>query len=176
MKFTQAGISGAWIIERAPAQDERGSFTAAWESELFGSRGLMSSIDQASTAHNIRCGTLRGMHYQASPFAQTKLVSCSSGAVYDVAIDLRPDSPTYKQWFGIELSADIALSLYIPAGCAHGYLTLQENSTVNYLIAGKYSPDHAFGVRWNDPAFNIRWPAPPSVIAPRDAHFADFAA
>lgn len=174
MKFTQTGIPGAWIIERVPALDERGSFTSVWESDLFDSRGLMPSIDQASAAHNLRSGTLRGMHYQASPFNQIKLVSCSTGAVYDVAIDLRPQSPTFKHWFGIELRAETGLSLYIPAGCAHGYITLRENSVVNYLISGKYSPNHALGVRWNDPAFGIRWPATPSLIAVRDAQYPDF--
>ena len=176
MKFTQAGISGAWIIERVPLHDERGSFTSIWESELFGNRGLMPSIDQVSTAHNLLSRTLRGMHFQAPPFEQTKLVSCSAGAVYDVAIDLRPHSPTFKQWCGIELRAETGLSLYIPAGCAHGYLTLQENSAVDYLIAGKYSPDHAQGVRWDDPAFGIRLPAAPAVISPRDALYPDFMA
>jgi dTDP-4-dehydrorhamnose 3,5-epimerase len=174
VKFTQAGIPGAWIIERVAAHDERGSFTSTWESDLFGNRGLMPSIDQASTAHNLQSRTLRGMHFQASPFEQVKLVSCSAGAIYDVTIDLRPHSPTFKHWFGIELRAETGLCLYIPAGCAHGYLTLHENSIVNYLISGKYSPNHALGVRWNDPAFGVRWPAMPSVIAPRDAQYPDF--
>jgi dTDP-4-dehydrorhamnose 3,5-epimerase len=175
MKFIDSGLAGAWIVEHEPARDERGAFTALWEPEVFGRRGLFTAIDQVSSADNKAAETLRGMHFQTAPFAQTKLVSCIAGAVYDVIVDLRPESPTFKRWCGLELRADEPRALYVPAGFAHGYLTLRDHTTVHYLIAGKYSPQHARGVRWNDPAFGIRWPAPPAVIAPRDAQYADFA-
>jgi dTDP-4-dehydrorhamnose 3,5-epimerase len=176
MKFSALGLAGAWLIEREPARDERGAFSELWEREAFGRRGLFKTIDQASAASNKTAGTLRGMHFQQAPFAQAKLVSCSAGAVHDVIVDLRADSPTFRQWLGLDLTAGDALALYVPAGFAHGYLTLQDDSTVDYLIAGRYSPAHGGGVRWNDPAFGIRWPATPRIIAPRDAQYADFTA
>ena len=176
MKFTDIGLAGAWLVEHAPAQDERGSFTEVWEREAFAGRDLISTIDQVSTAHNTHAHTLRGMHFQVAPFAQTKLVSCIAGSIFDVMIDLRPQSPSFRRWFGGELRAGEPRALYIPAGFAHGYLTLQAHTTVHYLIAGKYSPRHARGVRWNDPAFGIRLPAAPAIISPRDAQYEDFTA
>jgi len=176
VKCTDIGLAGAWLVEHAPAADERGSFTEVWEREAFGRRGLFTTIDQASCAYNKNAGTLRGMHFQRAPFEQAKLVSCSAGAVYDVIVDLRPASPTFKHWRAFELHAHEPRALYIPAGFAHGYLTLREETTVDYLISGRYSPENSHGVRWNDPAFGIRWPAAPTVIAPRDAQFADFTA
>jgi dTDP-4-dehydrorhamnose 3,5-epimerase len=174
MKFIDSGLAGAWIVEHEPAPDDRGAFTELWERDAFGRRGLFTAIDQTSSAYNKAAGTLRGLHFQVAPFEQAKLVSCIAGAVYDVIIDLRPASPGFKRWFGLELRADEPRALYVPAGFAHGYLTLHDHTTVHYLIAGKYSPEHARGVRWNDPAFGIRWPAAPTVIAPRDAQYADF--
>lgn len=176
MKFTDVGLEGAWLVEHAPAHDERGSFTEVWERETFAGRDLIAAIDQVSSAHNTHAFTLRGMHFQTVPFTQTKLVSCIAGAIFDVMIDLRPQSPSFKRWFGCELRAGEPQALYIPAGFAHGYLTLQAHSTVHYLIAGKYSPQHARGVRWDDPAFGIRLPAAPAVISPRDALYPDFMA
>jgi len=176
VKFIDIGFAGAWLVEAAPAQDERGRFAEWWEREAFGRRGLLTAIDQVSSAQNHQALTLRGMHFQCAPFEQAKLVSCSAGAVYDVIIDLRADSPTFKSWHGIELHAEDTRAIYIPAGFAHGYLTLTDASTVDYLISGKYSPVHAQGVRWNDPVFNIRWPAAPAVISPRDARYPDFIA
>jgi dTDP-4-dehydrorhamnose 3,5-epimerase len=175
MRLTGCGLADAWVVEFEPARDERGAFTALWEPEAFGARGLFTTIDQASHAENLRAGTLRGMHFQLAPFQQAKLVGCVTGAIFDVMIDLRPDSQTFKHWFGLELAAGDARAAYVPAGFAHGYLTLRDDTTVHYLIAGKYSPAHARGVRWNDPAFAIRWPATPVAIAPRDANYADFA-
>lgn len=176
MNFIESSLADAWIVEHNPARDERGAFTELWEREAFGQRGLFTTIDQTSSASNKAAGTLRGMHFQAAPFEQAKLVSCIAGAIYDVIIDLRPDSPGFRHWFGLELRADATRALYVPAGFAHGYLTLHDHTAVHYLIAGKYSPEHARGVRWNDPAFGIRWPASPAVIAPRDAQYADFTA
>ncbi len=176
MKLTDTGLADAWLVDYAPAHDERGSFTELWECDAFARAGLFASLDQASSAHSLHAGTLRGMHFQRAPCVQTKLVSCVAGAAYDAIIDLRPQSPSFRRWFGVELSAGDARALYIPAGFAHGYLTLQEHTVVHYLIAGKYSPQYACGVRWNDPAFGIRWPAAPAVINPRDTQYADFAA
>ena len=173
MKLTSTGLAGAWVVEYTPACDDRGGFTELWEPAAFADQGLLSDIDQVSSAYNLRANTLRGMHLQNAPFAQTKIVSCTAGAIYDVIIDLRPGSPSYKRWFNVELHASMPCAVYIPAGFAHGYLTLKDNSTVHYLIGGKYSPGHARGVRWNDPAFGIRWPAEPAIIAPRDAQFPD---
>ncbi len=174
MKFVDIGLAGAWLVEQSPARDTRGAFTEMWERELFERHGLFSSIDQVSTAYNENNYTLRGMHFQSEPYPQAKLVSCIAGACYDVMVDLRANSPTFKSWRAFELSADRACAVYIPAGFAHGYLTVRPRTTVHYLIAGKYSPSHGCGVRWNDPAFGIEWPALPAVIAPRDAGFPDF--
>ncbi len=174
MKFIDSGLAGAWIVEYEPARDDRGAFTEQWEREAFGRRGLFTAIDQASSAYNKNAGTLRGMHFQRAPFEQAKLVSCSAGAAYDVILDLRPASPTFKHWRAFELRADGPRAIYIPCGFAHGYLTLCEDTAVDYLISGKYSPQNSHGIRWNDPAFGIRWPATPTVIAPRDTQFADF--
>lgn len=176
MKFVDIGLAGAWLVEQAPACDERGAFADVWERAAFGRRGLFTEIDQASSSHNSKAGTLRGMHFQITPFEQTKLISCVAGAIYDVMIDLRPGSPTFKRWCGLELAAGEPRALYVPAGFAHGYLALRDDTTVHYLVAGKYSPQHGRGVRWNDPAFGIRWPLEPTVMAPRDTQFPDFTA
>ena len=175
MKFVDTGFAGAWLVEFEPAGDARGAFTETWEREAFAARGLFTAIDQVSSADNRSAGTLRGMHYQLAPHAQAKLVGCTAGAFYDVIVDLRPDSATFRRWYAVELRADLPRALYVPAGFAHGYLTLRDDTTVQYLIAGRYAPAQARGVRWNDPAFAIRWPATPTVIAPRDAGYPDFA-
>jgi dTDP-4-dehydrorhamnose 3,5-epimerase len=176
MKFTETGLPGALIIEHQPVADERGAFTRLWGREEFEQRGIEFAIDQCSIACNRASGTLRGMHYQIAPFAEAKVVLCSAGAFFDAIVDLRPDSPTYRKSFALELSLESPRALFVPAGFAHGYLTLREHTTVQYLISGTYSPTHARGVRWNDPAFNIRWPAAPAVISPRDRDYADFTA
>lgn len=176
MKFTETGLPGTLIIEHEPARDERGAFTPLWERGEFERRRIEFSIEQCSTAYNRANATLRGMHYQIAPCEQSKVIMCTAGAFYDVIVDLRPASSTYLKWFGLELAVESNRALFVPAGFAHGYLTLREHTTVQYLIAGTYSPAHARGVRWNDPAFGIRWPASPAVIAPRDNAYPDFSA
>ena len=174
MKFAETGLPGALVIEHDVAVDERGAFTPLWERRDFEQLGIKFEIEQNSAAYNRAAHTLRGMHFQISPFEQAKVVICTAGAFHDVIVDLRPASPTRFKWFAIELSVTSGRGLFIPADFAHGYLTLRDHTTVNYLIAGAYSPAHSRGYRWNDPAFGIRWPAPPAVISPRDRDYPDF--
>jgi dTDP-4-dehydrorhamnose 3,5-epimerase len=176
MKFHETALPGALIIELEPAQDERGAFTRLWDRDEFQRHGLPATIDQCGSAYNKAKGTLRGMHYQIAPREESKIVICVAGAMYDVIVDLRPASPSFRRWFAAELSVDNARALCVPAGFAHGYQTLRENTTVHYLISGVYSPDHARGVRWNDPAFGIQWPEDARILSPRDRQYPDFAA
>ncbi len=176
MIFSETRLPGAFIIDIEPAFDERGFFARTWSAEELARRGLISILSQCSLSFNKTRGTLRGMHYQTAPHDETKVVSCRAGAVYDVMVDLRPASPTFKQWFGVELSAKNYRLVYIPHGLAHGFLTLQDNSEVYYQISGSFVPESTRGVRWNDPAFGIEWPAAPSIILERDRLYPDFAA
>ena len=175
MKFTATPIPGVVVVEIEPLGDERGFFARSFCAEEFAAQGLASAFVQANIAFNQALGTLRGMHYQAEPKPEPKLVRCSRGAVFYVAVDLRPDSPAHGRWTGHELSADNRRALYIPEGCAHGLLTLEDETEVSYLMGAAYDPACARGVRWNDPAFAIDWPFAPLVISERDAGFADFA-
>ena len=154
--------------------DERGFFARSWCEKEFGDHGLTTKVVQSNISQNRRRGTLRGIHYQASPFEETKVVRCIAGAIYDVAVDLRKDSPTFKQWYGAELSAENRKSLYIPKGCGHGFLTLADETEVLYLMSDLYNPEAARGVRWDDPAFQIDWPGEVQVISERDRTYGDF--
>lgn len=174
MRFTETQIQGAYIIDPERIEDERGFFARSWDRHEFETRGLNSSLAQCNISYNTRRGTLRGMHYQADPHQETKLVRCTAGAIYDVIIDLRPSSPTLRQWLAIELSAANRRMLYIPPGCAHGFQTLEDHSEVFYQMAEFYAPSYARGVRWNDPAFEIVWPEAPQMIADRDQAYPDF--
>ncbi len=174
MKFTAAHIPGVVLVEIEPIEDERGFFARSFCAEEFAAQGLATSFVQANTVFNDARGTLRGLHYQAAPKPEPKLVRCTAGAVFDVAVDLRPDSPTHRRWSGHELSAANRCALHIPAGCAHGLLTLADETEVSYLMGAAYDPALARGVRWNDPAFAIDWPAGPLVISERDAGYADY--
>ena len=176
MIFRETPLPGAFVIDIEPAADHRGFFARTWCADEFSAHGLAPEITQCSVSFNRAVGTLRGMHYQSAPHDETKLVSCRAGALYDVMIDLRLDSPNYCQWFGVELSADNHRMLYIPAGLAHGFLTLQPDTEVFYQISGRFVPEAARGVRWNDPRFGIIWPHPPQIIADRDANYPDFEA
>jgi dTDP-4-dehydrorhamnose 3,5-epimerase len=147
----------------------------AWVAGEFAAVGLTDTFVQCNLVRNHRRGTLRGMHYQQAPLAETKLVRAIRGSIFDVAVDLRPDSPTFREWTGIQLSAGSPHLFYLPAGIAHGYQTLEDDAEVMYLVSSPYSAAHQTGVRWNDPAFGIDWPVtPPSIIHPRDASFPDF--
>jgi dTDP-4-dehydrorhamnose 3,5-epimerase len=174
MKITSLPLPGAFLVEPEPIVDERGFFARSYCREEFAARGLNPMLVQCSMSFNERCGTLRGMHYQTKPHEEAKLVRCTRGAIFDVVIDLRPDSPTFKRWAGIELNAENRLALYIPEGCAHGFLTRADASEVFYQMSVVYHPECAAGVRWNDPAFAVDWPDEVRFISERDRSFADF--
>jgi len=174
MRFTKSKVDGAFIIELEKFEDERGFVAYAWSEKEFLEQGISTKFLEMIMSYNIRKGTLRGMHFQNKPFAQAKLVRCTNGAIYDVAIDLRPDSRTYKKWDAVELTARNRRMFYIPEGCAHGFQTLADETEVLYQISTVYSPDNASGVRWNDPAFGIEWPPDERIIISRDRDYPDF--
>ena len=174
MVFLQTKIAGVFEIRPEFVHDERGFFARSWCQEEFASRGLSSQLVQCNISGNLRKGTLRGMHYQAAPFAETKLVRCTRGSIFDVALDLRPDSLTYKHWTAAVLTAENHHMLSIAEGCAHGFLTLENDCEVFYQMSEFYHPEAARGVRWNDPAFGIEWPETAEVISARDASYPDF--
>jgi dTDP-4-dehydrorhamnose 3,5-epimerase len=175
MNFIDTGIAGAWQIDPERLVDDRGFFARVWSDDDAIRHGLNPVILQCNVSFNQHAGTLRGMHYQRTPHAEAKLVRCTTGAVFDVVVDLRPDSPTFKRWFGAELTATNHRMLYVPEGCAHGYLTLVDGAEVTYQVSAKYAPEAAGGVRWNDPAFGIAWPHPVRHLHPRDRDYPDFA-
>lgn len=174
MIFTETPLKDAFLIDLERREDERGFFARCWCRREFGQHGLHAVPVQCSTSFTKVRGTLRGMHYQIEPFQETKLVRCTKGSVYDVIVDIRPHSPTYRGWFGTVLSADNRRSVYAPEGFAHGFLTLEDDVEVFYQISQYYSAEHARGFRWNDPAFNISWPVDITVMSPRDRAYADF--
>ena len=194
MIFKETKLKGAFIIEPEKIEDERGFFARTYCRREFESHGLKPYVVQCNISYNKRRGTLRGMHYQVGPYEEAKLVSCIRGALYDVIIDLRSDSPTYRQWIALELSGHNAAHcspltavsahcspltvnynmLYIPEGFAHGFLTLTDNTEVFYQMSEFYMPESARGVRWNDPAFGIMWPIDVAVISERDSKYPDF--
>lgn len=153
--------------------DERGVFARTYDRELFAAHGVALEIAQASVSQNARRGTLRGMHLQVAPHEEAKLVRCVAGAVYDVVVDLRAGSPTQLEWLAVELTAERRNALFVPPGLAHGFLTLADDTELEYLISTPYAASAAAGVRWDDPAVGIRWPASPEVISERDAGFPD---
>ena len=174
MKFLEKELPGAFIEELEKVEDKRGFFSRAWCQKDFEDKGLASRISQVSISFNVKAGTLRGMHYQVAPHEETKIVRCTRGALYDVIVDLRPDSQTYKRWIGVELTAKNHTMLYVPAGLAHGFITLEDNTEVTYLISEPYAPGAARAVRWDDPVFGIKWPRPVVEISQRDAGWPDF--
>lgn len=172
-KATQ--LSGSFIIEPEEFADERGFFARSWSDQELAALGVESQFIEGNMSFNKQAGTLRGMHYQAKPYGQAKLVRCTRGSIYDVGVDLRADSPTFKQWVGVELSAENRLMLYLPGDFAHGYLSLVDNTEVHYQVTGIYSPESARGFRWNDPAFGIQWPPLDKLqINERDRQYPDF--
>jgi dTDP-4-dehydrorhamnose 3,5-epimerase len=174
VKLVPTPLAGAYVVELEPLRDERVFFARTYDAAQFEAAGLDARIAQCNTSFNARAGTLRGLHYQAEPHGEGKLVRCTRGAVYDVAVDLRPESATFCRWHGVELRADGVASYFIPAGLAHGFLTLSDDSEVHYQMTYHYVPEAARGVRWDDPAFGIEWPAAPSTISDRDATYPDF--
>jgi dTDP-4-dehydrorhamnose 3,5-epimerase len=174
MLFRETPLSGVWIIEMQRLSDERGYFARTFCRDEFEARGLNPNIVQCNVSFNAKRGTLRGMHWQEAPHGEAKLVRCTRGAIYDVALDLRRNSPTFKKWFAVELSSQNGTMLYIPEGCAHGFQTLADDSEVFYQMSARYCAKAARGVRFDDPAFAISWPLPITVIAEKDRTFGDF--
>lgn len=174
MRFVPTPLNGAWVVAPERWEDARGFFARTWCRREFAAQGLNTDLVQCSVSFNLRRGTLRGMHWQAPPHGETKLVRCFCGRIWDVIIDLRPDSPTYLRHYGIELSAETGTGLYVPEGCAHGFVTLEDPTEVFYQVSAFYEPLAARGVRWNDPAFGISWPVSDPILHPRDAAYPDF--
>ena len=173
MIFKQTDLKGAYIVELEAIEDKRGFFARSFCRKEFEKYGLTSNIVQCNISYNKKKGTLRGMHYQVKPHEEAKIVSCVKGSIYDVIIDLRPDSPSYYQWFAVELSAENYRMLYIPEGFAHGFQTLEDNTVVFYQMSKFYHPECAVGVRWDDPAFNIEWPDDERIISFKDLQYPD---
>jgi dTDP-4-dehydrorhamnose 3,5-epimerase len=171
MIFTESPLPGAFLVDMAPIADERGFFARAYCDQEFAAKGLSTELRQCSVSYNTREGTLRGLHYQRPPHEEHKLVRCTSGAIFDVIVDIRPQSSHYRRWFGTHLTAQNHRSLFIPPGFAHGFITLSDDAEVYYMISVPHAPEYAQGFRWNDPAFSIEWPLAPSVISPRDAAY-----
>jgi dTDP-4-dehydrorhamnose 3,5-epimerase len=175
LKFTETQLKGAYIIEPELIRDERGFFARSWCQKEFTERGLNPNLVQCNISFNLKKGTLRGMHYQAKPYEEAKLVRCTMGAIYDVIIDLRPESPTFKQWVAVELTAENRKMLYIPEGMAHGFQTLVDNTEVFYQMSEFYHPESATGVRWDDPIFRIIWLETSSmIISEKDKSYPNF--
>jgi dTDP-4-dehydrorhamnose 3,5-epimerase len=171
MIFTETKLKGAFIIELEERKDPRGGFARTFCAREFEAHGLKANILQANLAYNYKAGTIRGLHYQVPPAAETKLVRCTRGRIYDVIVDLRPSSATYLQHFGIELSDENRRALYVPELFAHGYQALSDNAEVAYQVSEFYTPGHERGLRYNDPALAIRWPMPVSIISDKDANW-----
>lgn len=174
VKFEPTIIDGAYVVHPAPKVDKRGFFARVWCEEEARKHHLLPKFKQINTSFNHAAGTLRGLHLQAAPHAETKLVRCIRGSLYDVIIDLRENSKSYRKVFSIELNQDNRLSLYIPRGCAHGFQTLEDNAELIYYVDDIYSPESETGVRWDDPSFSIAWPLPVSVISNKDQQYPDW--
>jgi dTDP-4-dehydrorhamnose 3,5-epimerase len=172
--FTETKLAGAFIIGLEQLSDERGFFARAWCQQEFAAHRLNSQLAQCNISFNKKKGTLRGMHYQAKPYEEAKLVRCTAGAIYDVIVDLRPNSPTFTEHVAVELTSRNYTMLYIPEGFAHGFLTLEDETEVFYQMSTAFVATAARGVRWNDPAFNIHWPSAVEVLSERDRSYADF--
>jgi dTDP-4-dehydrorhamnose 3,5-epimerase len=171
MRFSETAVAGARLIEPSPHEDERGRFLRAWCSREFSEHGLEFLPVQANLGLSVRQGTIRGMHFQAAPALEAKLIRCTRGSMFDVVLDLRPNSVSYGQWYGAKLSADNGRMLYVPEQCAHGYQTLEDNTEMYYLTSQFYTPSVASGVRFDDPAFGIEWPLAVTVVSDQDRNW-----
>jgi dTDP-4-dehydrorhamnose 3,5-epimerase len=174
MKFISTALQDAWLIDLEPATDGRGLFARTFCVDEFAAHGLETNYAQHSVSFSSRRGTLRGMHFQREPRSEVKLVRCIGGCIWDVILDIRPDSPTYLSWQGFELSSSNRRQLYIPKGFAHGFQTLSDNVEVNYLISEPYAPQYGSGIRYNDPIFGITWPLPVSEMSEKDLQWPSF--
>lgn len=175
MIFTETELPGAFVVDLERREDDRGFFARSWCANEFTDHGLNPRLVQANLSFNDRKGTLRGMHFQREPAAEAKLIRCTRGSIFDAIIDLRPESPTFKRWIGVELTAENRTALYVPEGFAHGYQTLEPDTETFYLVSEYYTPDAEGGVRWDDPAFGIEWPDPANAfLSEKDASWPDF--
>jgi dTDP-4-dehydrorhamnose 3,5-epimerase len=175
MKFEPLEVAGAFRIELEPHSDDRGFLARSWSAEEFRNHGLSPVIAECSISFNRIAGTLRGLHYQGAPHEEAKVVRCTRGTAFDVVVDLRPSSPSFKRHAAVTISAENRTAVYVPAGCAHGFETLEDATELMYEINTSYEPGFSFGVRWDDPVFSIPWPMPPTCMSDRDRSFADFA-
>jgi dTDP-4-dehydrorhamnose 3,5-epimerase len=176
MIVRETTLAGVYILEPQCFEDERGFFAQSFSATEFEARGMASVFVESNVSFNKRRGTLRGMHYQTSPHGQDKLIRCTQGAIFDVAVDLRPHSPTFKQWVGAELTAANRFMVYVPADCGHGFQTLVDDAEVFYMVSRPYKPESGRGVRWNDPAFGVEWPHVGNrILLDRDQTYPDFA-
>ncbi len=174
MIFTETPLAGAFIIDVERRVDERGFFARSWCEDEFAAHGIMLPPQQANVSSNPRRGTLRGMHYQLPPHEETKLVRCTRGAIHDVIVDLREESPTYGHWLGVDLTADSFRMLFVPGRFAHGFLTLTDDTDVGYQVSAKYAPGAERGLRWDDPGLGIIWPLAPVLVSEKDRQHPDF--
>ena len=174
MKFTETKLKGAYVIELEKREDDRGFFARTFCENEFAAQGLETRFVQGNMSTNPKKGTLRGMHRQVDPHQEVKVVRCTKGAIYDVIVDLRKDSPTYKQWVGVELTDENYKALYVPKDFAHGYLSLTDGAEVTYMVSAFYTPGAESGLRYNDPAFGIEWPIAIEVISEKDAAWEDY--
>jgi len=174
MKFVETSLAGVFLVEPEALEDERGFFARTWCEQEFEAAGLEAKVVQTNVSFNRQAGTLRGMHYQTQPHPESRLVRCTRGAVFDVVVDLRPESKTYCQWFGADLRACEHTAMYVPVDCAHGFQTLVDDSEVHYLMSEFYDPDAATGVRYDDRAFGIEWPLQVTAISEKDRHWPDW--
>lgn len=175
MEFVETPLAGCFVVRQKKIADARGFFARAWCVDEFAQHGLNATMVQLNTGFSDRAGTVRGLHFQAAPHAEAKFARCTRGAIYDVAVDLRPDSPTRGRWFGIELSADEGTMLYVPEGFAHGYQALADGTEMYYLTSARYAPSSASGLRYDDPALGIRWPELVTVVSEQDRSWPAFA-
>ena len=174
MKFFETKLKGAYIIELEKLEDNRGFFARTWDKKIFDKRGLNSDLVQMSFSHSKQKGTLRGMHFQVNPFEEIKIVRCLRGRIFDVIIDLREESETYKEWINVELDDEERKMIYIPEGFAHGFQTLEDNTEVFYQMSNWFSSEHAKGIKWNDEEFNIKWPIQNVIISEKDKMYEEF--
>ena len=168
MIFTETILKNAYVIELEKREDHRGFFARTWDKKEFEERNLNSNLVQCNVSFSKKCGTLRGMHYQKKPFEESKVIRCVKGKIFDVIIDLRSSSSTFKKWFGVELTEENYKMLYVPEGFAHGFQTLEDNSEIIYQVSEFYTPNSELGIHWNDPAFNITWPIEEKIITEKD--------
>ncbi len=174
MIFSELGLKGAFLVEVKKIEDDRGFFGRAWCANEFKQNGLNPAFVQLNTSFSHKKGTIRGMHYQVDPYQEVKFIRCTRGRIFDVIIDLRPDSPTFMKWVGNELSADNYRMVYVPENFAHGFVTMEDNSEVYYPVSQFYTPGAERGLRWNDPAFKIKWPVEISMVSDKDQSHKDF--